>query len=484
MDSKYNKLKKGLGSENTPVPPELDWENMQEGIFQKMEKLENSGNQRKSYLIRALIVIVILLLIQFVCSPFSFERNEEATKGSALMTDKQERKNSNESDVEEYKKELKPNENNAYEDKNVNNNTVYTKNQLTGKQSNARVAASTISNRDIESDSNDPRNLSLQINSENQSKAFGSLASSSNLYNSNTEETSTLNKEQNEIIETFQSRNNNAIHIKAVPQLSLIEGISAGLEYEILYARNMPSGFSHITENTNQEVQKTLIMAGGATYWLEGFGSAKPQRQAYESPVMSYGTSLAYMHRFANKIELFIGLQYSKLESRFDYEQKLENYTVTIKDTLVEVQNNLITGRESFVRGDVEVPVDAKRVVRHYNSIEIIQFPFALGRSFSMNKLEIGIYGGGSLNIQTSAQGKSLFNDSITEYASQDELLISKDLKFSGMLYGRLAYSLSERVSLSLNLQLQRSLTDWSLEDEITMRPVIFSSMLGFEFRL
>ena len=37
---KYNKLKKMMSEDNSQLPPELDWEQMQDGILQKMEKLQ------------------------------------------------------------------------------------------------------------------------------------------------------------------------------------------------------------------------------------------------------------------------------------------------------------------------------------------------------------------------------------------------------------------------------------------------------------
>ena len=71
MRSKFDQLKRLFSRESRPVPPELDWEKMEDGILQKMDELQGGTSASKRTgrgpIFRIFGVILLLLLIPAFC---------------------------------------------------------------------------------------------------------------------------------------------------------------------------------------------------------------------------------------------------------------------------------------------------------------------------------------------------------------------------------------------------------------------------------
>ena len=73
MDSRYDHIKKQLSKDESEIPPQLSWENMEAGILQEMEVIDKADTPKKyltsvKRLLLALALLLILLLIPFLCT--------------------------------------------------------------------------------------------------------------------------------------------------------------------------------------------------------------------------------------------------------------------------------------------------------------------------------------------------------------------------------------------------------------------------------
>ncbi|MCB9289495.1 MAG: hypothetical protein H6560_19470 [Lewinellaceae bacterium] len=109
-----------------------------------------------------------------------------------------------------------------------------------------------------------------------------------------------------------------------------------------------------------------------------GYSKSKPERYAYERTIISHQVRLHYTHPLKKDLALLLGLQFQQLENRFDWSAAVNDYTITLTDTVVQIQINKLTGEQTVVRGDIELTVPAKRTVRHYNTTQLFQIPLPL----------------------------------------------------------------------------------------------------------
>lgn len=488
MDSKYNKIKKGLGSENTAVPPEFSWENMQDGIYKKMDDMKKPSSNKKTNFVRIAIVILLLLLIQFVCSPLPFQKSKQI-KEDGQQKDK----------IIANEAQFEPNTSDTYTD---SQNTLEQTSEASEKEKSINTAVinknmlqSNYQNKDAYRHSTKSMSGSSQTMENNKVRFKANILSQEekkeDLHSSLIEAESSSNSDQNYIndqMAELQTDNTTYKQNVSLSALQSIDPITRALLNSSVESTipEMDGVYEDIEIKTKENLfnNNRISLMGGASFWTMAYGDIKPERDAYETAISSFNTSLSYFQKLSKSLELMIGLQYTKLESRFDFEQNIENYTVTISDTLIQIQNNLISGNQTFVRGDVEVPVDARRIVKHYNSTSLIQMPIALGLSLSNASWSYGIYAGALVNIYSSNSGRTYFNDSVFDYQDSQTDFMSNRWKFNALVAGRISYSLNDRIALSTGIQFQKSMMNWSLEENVKMRPSVYSLSLGCTYKL
>ncbi len=250
----------------------------------------------------------------------------------------------------------------------------------------------------------------------------------------------------------------------------------------------LPAGFRAVSADGAAPKQAAassdrITLLSGLTWWGTGYGATKPERHPYERTITSYHVQLNYLHTLKRDYTLLVGLQYQQLESRLDWSSSLDNYTIILTDTIVQVQSNLLTKKQLEVRGDVEVNAPAMRTVRHYNQTRIYQIPFALGKTWSFKQWQADVLFGGSLNILSQNKGRTLYLGEIQDYDGASTDFLNPQWNIHVLFMGRLSYRINDHFGITTGIQLQRSLTNWSTESSIKMYPNVLSWELGMSYQ-
>lgn len=224
----------------------------------------------------------------------------------------------------------------------------------------------------------------------------------------------------------------------------------------------------------------------GVSNWAPKYGDTPPENAPYEQTALSYYTQLSYTHRIGNNYTLTVGLQYQQLETQLAWSQRIEDYTtVTLTDTIVEIQVSSLTGNSSEVRGDVEVSVDAIRNVRHHNQYRLIQVPVAVGKSWRLgNRWQASLAAGAAINVLAHNQGRSIYQGELQLVNGPTTPTMDNRWGLHGLAMARMGYRLNERMGILLDMQYQRSLTNWSSAPNLRMQPRIFNLGLGAYYAL
>ncbi|MDF1698200.1 MAG: hypothetical protein P1U56_20295 [Saprospiraceae bacterium] len=491
MDSNFNKLRKQFDEQPDSIPEVLNWENMEAGIDLKMEALKsNASISSKKRTFTYLGIIGLLLLIPFVCTQNSDDASmplaQEVVQDSKLS-------------VEKSAESPYPNTQNS------------NSNQSSKENSNTAVIESEVKNlngvESLSKSSNNPEVNTTQ-NEKNEDKGVAYKKREYILYDKNTNAHSSDPKNVNQLNGGFMSEIastktdalaptqdekpniplRNAVKNKNQYILSSIESIAS-----------IKSGFPKISnrsikilmlfdqfknESISHPISNQISVLGGVNIWNMGYGSDVPEREEYETNLISFSTQINYKHTLKNKYIVMTGLHYQRLESRFNRTETVTDYPVLLTDVVLEVQSSLISGSSREIRGDVTLEVEAERIVQHYNSIQLIQLPFALGKSWNFGNVSLDMYLGSSLNIIWSNSGKTLFEGEIIEYSNDNNSLFSNSGKLNGLIGTRLAIPITTKLGITSGFQWQRSFSDWSKTNSVKINPQIMNWEFGLVYSL
>lgn len=482
MESNLNKIKNLMQEDtNQPLPPELGWDNMKEGIFDKIQSLEQAKSSPKdhpqSWKRMGFFLSLFFLLTLGLYSVFHKmipDQNPEAYDVVKVPTTPK-----NESGSSEISKSA-PTKQPAY---------------------SAEVLVEEIGKKDAE----DPL-----------------------LTYGESEPAQAPRKSERLLIDTGQSlayqqrpeHEPSTNHIPAMDRMEAAQSTpdtvqkAAGLLEETRSSDVMPFipelltlspyGFDHMgLEKRNHSILDTqkadsvslpdiyrskspnqLILEGGLTFWEEGYGNSNPERAQYEAPIPSFQLQGYYMHSLKGSYFVMAGLQYQQLESKLSYDNTIQDYKITLTDTVIQVQNNLLTGEQNIIRGDVEEFVQAERRVRHYNKTQLFKASLAVGKHWRFNSLQTDVYLGAAMNSWVRNQGRMFSENTIIDYNGASNSFFSNQWTVDGVLGVRLHYLLLPNIGLTTGFQTQRSLMNWSNRDDINFYPVSFSLQVGVSYSL
>ena len=215
-----------------------------------------------------------------------------------------------------------------------------------------------------------------------------------------------------------------------------------------------------------------------------GFSEGKPERQGLETSLPSFGSQLTYQQGFGKNWVYSIGLRYQRLESRLEHTYTIEDYQITLRDTLVAINQNLVTGGQTLTRGDIDLLVPAEVRIRHYNTVQLYQMPLTIGKWWQKGRWSTDVHLGTAVNVLTRQSGRTLYQGEVVYYQEASPEIIQSQWRIHALAASSLSYRLGKRLDLSTGIQIQRSLMNWSNESGIKMHPMIYSLELGCRYRL
>lgn len=466
MDSKNNKFKKRFSESDMELPPELSWEQMEEGILEKMEALEakpSAGGSNRDIIKTISTLLLCLLPVLFFNNGLlpDFKGLASSEPGQPIA------------DAAAPATSSSPLSATPAKDNGERTDDAL----LQMGQQTAAVA--TIERTETAA-------ALPPVNGKKDQHTMGSEApfnpSPSLLPGNN-----------------LSSTQKSAVSIEPMPDDDRVSGITTealAIQPSIAALPNLATlnlapqrkaAETLLPIAANVEAPTSLIPArqlalhSGISHWSPGYGEDLPENANFEQSILSYYTHLSYTHRFGNNYTLTAGLQYQQLETQLQWSQRIEDYTtVTLQDTIVEIQVSTLTGNASEDRGDVEVSVDATRNIRHYNQYRTLQIPLALGKSWRFgNRWQAGLSIGSAINVLSQNKGRYIYQGELQEMDGPAIKLLDNRWSIHGLVMGRVGYQITPRLGVMIEAQYQKSLTDWANLPGFDMRPEVFNLGVG-----
>jgi hypothetical protein len=485
MKSEFDKIKNIFDDASVNLPEDFSWDQMEEGIMDKMNamepKTEKSSRRIWFFMILALLFMGVPTAVFFYSSgldnskdgniiPNNKSDNSDGTRPSAAV----------------------PGDNSA-----CNGGDVHDNNSLetaVNEDLKARAAASLPAASGTKVDSyfkNDGHpiftgNKKGNIQNRATGAGFGSAFINDKAQREKLEENSASPHTAAEEVNTADilSVHNNSV--KAVDNLAFLPPIA----FKVHKTDSIESKPLFIQQYTNAEESVILPvhqmgLTTGISQWTFGYGNQLPERNSYEKNILSFSTQLSYTYSFGNQFTFSTGFQYQQLESRLVWSRVYDDYTIVLTDTIVEINTNTLTGEQMAVRGNVEIDVAAVRNIRHYNQYRLYQVPLLIGKSWMKGpRWQMNISAGGAINIHSFSKGRNVYGgDLIGMNGPVSDIVDNRwTVQFQAQ-YG-LGYRFNEKWGLLAQLGYQKSLTNWSRETTVQMRPGFINLNFGVNYVL
>jgi len=483
MDSDKNKLKKLFSESDPGLPPELGWEQMEEGIMEKMEELETAEAPSKQHNDTAFKIIATLLLcllpILFFNKGLLLIRNGDQ---AGLSTDKMQPKDqASKATPTTSSLSLHPAESQPAVEK--------SKPVVATPEQASTVKPGTSLDRDASS-KKAVRSLTPTGSADAQKTATTPELPTAE-QRPQAAASSPTTRKQSAGENTYPKDGRTLTDVGDQQQLDgLLSPIASLPAIPISQQGQAKTDLPSVAAKPKSEHQllpkHQMALTSGISTWKPAYGQVAPEAEAYEQSTLSFYAQLSYTYRFDNNFELSTGLQYQQLQTQLEWSQQIEDYTtVVLQDTIVEIQVNSLTGNSTAVRGDVEVSVNATRNIRHHNEYRLFQIPIAIGKSWAIGEnWQAGISAGAAVNLLTQNKGRSIYQGELEYMDGPTTNLIDNRWGIHGLGSANVGYRINARWGVMAEAQFQKSLTDWSRVPGIQMQTEVTSFGLGIYYAL
>lgn len=467
MEHNENNIKDMMRGDRQPLPPALEWSNMKDGILSKMNSIEQSeaspaDNQNSRKRIWLFLSLFFMVSITGTAGWLMFTQEESAGL-EIVEAGKDSRENSTSYQTELLEDGITPPGIDHFIQPTITVDAPTT--QEPNRQS-SEVQGSSQASQSPEPLTESIRTL-LPVTSDS----------------SNTDS----RMQSSEVVKSLLSP------LTAIPIHDLKVQLPATRDFGLpgssrstLTAANSNHEVNHVPLPSIEDsrLQNQFMLESGITFWNEGYGNTNPERAQYEAPIPSFQIQGSYLHGLKGGYFLLGGLQFQQLDSKLEYNNTIEDYPVTLKDTILQVQQNLLTGKETIIRGDAIQTVRAERRVRHYNRTQLLRTSLAFGKAWQFNSFQTDVYLGGAFGAIIGNDGRMFSGDDILDYSGLSTPFYQNRWIVHGIFGARLHYFPYERIGITTGFQAQRSLMNWSSRDEIRFFPTSMSLQLGVSYSL
>jgi len=463
MDSKYKNLQDKL-NQPSRVPDGLKWDNMEAGIFSKLD--ERAESEAKTEKTSNRIVFLLFLLILVIGSVMFFKNKSEILSQSTTI------------EITEKNSTSKPNKDLAKSKSETNRHSSTSINNNIGKEGNSnRPVVNSTKSKDFKQKENKKQNAQEEFLTHEYSTSNNILKS---ITRPDLTDAYILDRRSTKLDRPSNSDKNTHASNKTIENVTELKRIISFTNFSrsIPNTKELPT---ILNENMVTKGPRSMLgISFGFATWNAGFSPTKSE--TYEQTRLSYLAHMQYDYFIKSRLFLSTGLSYYQLHSRLDWSDRIYNYEVTLEDIIVKTNYNLLTGETEHEIETVEVEVEADRMVRHYNQSNLIQLPIGIGLVQNFKTFNLSLIAGTSINILGRSEGRLLHDGQIIDYSGSSNDLFSSQYKINGFVQSRLDYALSQKWNLSFGAGYQRSISNWSKDREVKQFPFIFSTQLGLSY--
>lgn len=236
-------------------------------------------------------------------------------------------------------------------------------------------------------------------------------------------------------------------------------------------------------EKRENNARFSMAIGVGLNYWTPNWGSSSlsQERAQYEKALVGNTYSLLFEYRLHPKLSIGTGVMNTTYYSQFNYKET-ETYQKLKTGVLVEIQVNTVTGDSTQIFGNRTINVNRERQVVHFNTFKKWSVPLIVKYNLRKRKVAYALGVGAMLTLKTETAGKTI-NSAILDYSAASPIY-QAGTEIGVMGTFDVNYHFSEKYYIGAQLSGIASLKNWSTELEVDLKPLIFNSQLtlGLKF--
>ncbi len=502
----FNNLRNKL-REGADMPNEFSWENTSDGIFEKMDEIQSQGENALTFRVR--LASVLLIAFTFCGILYCIKMNISNFEKEEISVDFADERNmlnavsdrnqiaDNSSMTETSLKEIEdktPDINNGFAAAEGNVDQTISP-ILNSEQESLRKQKKIVAYSQHSKDKPSPEGPELKekadvnkiresnsglLSGASPSGIFDLESTSETLVQEKKDEEKKLDgldanwrssesvKSTSDVIFTLSRRN---LKI-ANDNDSRLESFSDYIASKNLYYKD---GNSILEQGTiaGKEKKFSLIVGLGSNYW-SGFYNNSPfgeERSTYEKEILGFGASIGLGYHINRHFSIRTGIGYDRMESKL--QRTFERiYQEQVEDVVVEILINPVTDARTPVMGNAIIDVTETRNVVHYNRYSTLAVPVSFNYHIRRGKFDLFIGLGTSLRISMNSTGRTSIGDEVVDFGTNN-IIHKRNLVFGVLSELGVNYDLNERFFLGLRANGVQYFTNWSAEENLSMRPGI-----------
>ncbi|MEM1214316.1 MAG: hypothetical protein AAGJ82_01430 [Bacteroidota bacterium] len=293
---------------------------------------------------------------------------------------------------------------------------------------------------------------------------------------------SSANYEQAPRDESASVVSSSAIPTPLLPQLPTEQLISNSTR------PSLPQKPSLLTDLPGVHSRWSVALAGGANYWQPNTSLLNPPvgLKFAEEGLLGYNIAANVHYDLTSRWQLSSGIDYVANDTRFDYN--------SVRDTsaMEMVTYRLLNASSGEVLGLDSVAVEATGTVSRrlvaYNAYRQWSVPVIVTYNWLVrDRLKLGVGLGLQYTVFSKVEGRTLLTDATQEDAylpvEMTEALVSLSGHLSWLGQLRLNYQLADRWSVNLATQVRQGWSDIQTQSGITSKPRLALARLGLQYQ-
>jgi len=515
MEQLNNKIKDIYNQEHTPLPDEFKWDEMKEGVFEKMENHEDepasffSFSNGLKFLTLAVFLIFTSTSIYFLANNLKKNQTNSLSKSNSSNPSKNKsttlksiEKESKIKSGDENKSTLKPN-NLVSKNTPVYNSTlqnIETSKDLTNQKTldNNKLAQPKTANISTKK----PLELSVKntLNLERTSEGSNKPKQNSHLIvnHTNTNQTAKPIDSQNDISQT--AHKNEVNYSKSIIEKSsrtadtkkkevhsiepLIKKNTDLLKNQIIEKINPIVNIPIIEESSAKEqlASKAIKLHGGITYMKSPFEKTDEAQYNSEIGFVAYYLDASYNRTFVNGFYLSLGATYSRLKSKFELSDTII-HSYLVKNVETKRVTNVLTGKVIRTeQGDAEAFALSSRIVRHYNKFDSWSIPIVFGKQWSYKLFSFNVGIGSDVSVYNWSEGKTLRENVVITYSKLETEPYHNGIQVAALTETGIGMAINNHLEIITNFRFKKHLRNWSA-DNLVVKPNVFLLGTGLKFK-
>ncbi len=500
----FNTLKKKIRNNNTELPDDFSWENMESGIFEKMNDLNHRENSDKKivpykmfWLLAIISLIGVTIIYQINQSKFTENKITESKDIANHSSDTHKSLVEESSNVinqpkEESKKQItidsdiKNNlerSNTLLQKKNETNNVNYSQANTDLNESSTRSKDQLSSNNNNTSSNGKIEAVSNVMDEKNNNEEVASMIDH---LIPNPQSTTKISQKLNNESEKEKDQ----ISKKKIRTLLQMEAVNTSVVQNVFSLNNtipqIDLAFTNVSSLQEDELKikskKWSISLGSA---LINWDQNVDNNPSFEdiNTLLSNSQSLSTEYFVNKNWSISGGLEKRNLWSKLNT-QTVNEVQRDVENTAVQYLVYAFDNSRDTVYGTATVIDTSTRSVVHHNKVSQLSIPLLMNYTKTFNRFDVGLGLGFDFIIKSKSEGRFRENTDIVDYQTDEKSPYSSSFQSSLLTSLRLRYHLSDYFYVGTGLSYSKSLSNWSADEAVTFKPSWISGRisLGYKF--